>query len=102
MKTFTITKAKTGTEKIIGLIGKEKPYALLLETRFGIHTFGVKFPIDVVILDNNHVIKAMFEHMQPNRVFFWHPIYKLVMELPDETISKEKIKQGDKIKLVIK
>src|SRR5436305_919642 len=102
MKTFTVTKAKTGADKIIGLIGKKKPYALMLETRFGIHTFGVKFPIDVVILNNNHIVMAMFQHMKPNRIFFWNPKDKLVLELPERTITKEKIKQGNQLKLVLK
>lgn len=102
MKTVQVRKATTGREKIIGLIGKQSPYPLLIETRCGIHTFGVTFPIDVLIVDNNYVVMAIYHHMKPNRIFFWNPKYKLVIELPDQTIRNEKIKLGDPLELVIK
>ena|SRR6185437_15028085 len=101
MVPLTVYKTRTNREKIIGLIGKNNPYALLLQTRFGIHTFGVKFPIDVVILNNKHVVTTLYEHMQPNRIFVWNPRYSLVLELPPGTILKEKITTGTKIKLVV-
>lgn len=48
----------------------------------GIHTFGMKFPIDVVVLDDNTTVKRIKRDMKPGRFFFWSPKYKKILELP--------------------
>jgi uncharacterized protein len=89
-----VKEAKNLKEKMQGLIGKEKPQALMLKTRFGIHTFGVKFPIDVLILNNNNSVVSMKKNLKPNRIFLWNPGYKKVIELPSGTIEKKQIKMN--------
>lgn len=89
-----------GLKKIKGLIGLKKIEPLYFQTRFGIHTFGVKFPIDVVILNDNETVVAIKQYFKPNRIFLWNPKYKNVLELPTKTVDKEKIKVGEKIELV--
>lgn len=95
-----VTHAKTLQEKSIGLIGKSKPYPLLFKTRFGIHTFGMRFPLDILILDKNATVKVARQSLKQNRLFFWNPLYDTVIELPSGTILKKKIHVGDKIKLL--
>lgn len=86
-------------KKIIGLIGQEKIEPLYFQTRWGIHTFGVRKPIDVVILnDKNYVVKIK-QNLKPNRIFLWNPSYKNVLELPHGAIEKEKIKVREKINI---
>jgi len=98
MITLKAKELKSWREKISGLIGKEKPENILIRTRFGIHTFFLKFPIDVVVLDSqNKVTQA--KTIKPNRSFIWNPIYDKVLELPEGTIGREKIKIGEKIKI---
>lgn len=75
-------------EKTVGLIGKRKPYPLLIQTRFGIHTFGLRFPIDVLVLDKQSRIVNLKESLNPNRIFVWHPKHNTVIELPKGTINK--------------
>lgn len=70
-----------------GLLGSQ-PQATLFYTRFGIHTFGMNYPIDVVILDNKAIVQKIKENLQPNRFFFWNPLYKTVLELPEDTVKK--------------
>ena len=79
-------------KKIQGLIGEDKPYALMIETRFGIHTFGLKFPIDVLILNNENKVVSIRKNLKPNKIFLWNPMYKKIIELPRGTIEKEQIK----------
>lgn len=88
-------------EKIQGLIGKEKAYCLMIETRFGIHTFGLKFPIDVLILNDKNIVVSIKERLRPNKIFMWNPIYKKVIELPSGTIEKKQIKVHDPIDISI-
>ncbi len=100
MVTLRVKEARNLKEKIVGLIGR-KPYALLLKTRFGIHTFGLKFPIDVLILNNENKIVSMRKCLKPNKIFLWNPIYDKVLELPQGTIDKKKIKIKSAARLLL-
>ena len=87
-----VIEAKNLREKIQGLIGKKKPQSLMLKTRFGIHTFGLKFPIDVLILNNENKVASIKKNLKPNRIFLWNPMHDKVLELPSGTIQKYAIK----------
>jgi uncharacterized protein len=89
---ISVKEAASLIKKIQGLIGKDKPEALLIKTHFGIHTFGVKFPIDVLILDNENKIVSIRENLKPNRIFLWNPKYEKVLELPQGIIKKKRIR----------
>lgn len=95
-----VKKAQSIWEKTKGLIGENKPYAIFFETRFGIHTFGMHFPIDVIILDNKNQVILAKEHILPNKLVFWNPRYKKVIELPEGFIKKKKIQKGTRLLLV--
>lgn len=97
--TIAVKEAKNIKEKVIGLIRKEEPYALMLKTHFGIHTFGVKFPIDVLILNNNGKVVRIKKSLKPNHVFLWKPIYCNVLELPEGYIDNNRIKLNDQMSL---
>lgn len=90
-----VLTAKTFNEKASGLSGAEKPSALFFKTRWGIHTFGMKFPIDCVVSDDAFKVRALTENLKPNRFFFWNPYYKNVLELPAGIISGTGTKIGD-------
>jgi uncharacterized protein len=98
---LSIKKAKTLEERMRGLIGKEEPQTLMIETHFGIHTFGLKFSIDVIILNNKNKVVSIKKNLKPNRIFFWNPIYKNVIELPEGTIEKNAIRINDAVNLKI-
>ncbi len=97
MITLSVTRAKTLSQKTFGLIGKRKPYPFLLRTRYGIHTFGLFFPIDVLILDKNNMVVSMKKKLFPFSFFFYNPIFDTVVELPIGIIDSKKIKLGDRI-----
>ena len=100
MITLHVRHAKSLMSQTIGLIGAKQAYALLLRTRFGIHTFGLRFPIDVVILDTTYHIVALKKNLKPNRIFVWSPIWSLVIELPAGSIAKKRLHIGDHVKLI--
>lgn len=83
-----VIEAKAWKEKVFGLLLYKNPQGMLLHTRFGIHTFGMRYPIDVLVLDNEGRVVKMKENLLPNRIFLWNPRYATVMELPSMTISK--------------
>lgn len=93
-------KELKGIRKAVGLIGKKKAEAVLIRTRFGIHTFGLKFPIDVLVLDKNCKIVKLKENLLPNRIFLWNPKFDSVLELPRGTIRKIGLQIGRKLDIV--
>jgi uncharacterized protein len=97
MITLKVKTLRTPDEQIIGLIGADPICPVSLTTRFGIHTFGVRTPIDILILDSHNVVVRLKKHLAPNRVFFWSPLYFRVIELPGGTITKKGIQMGSKI-----
>lgn len=100
MITLTVKRLRSLRTKSIGVIGKKHIEPVHFTTRWGIHTFGVLHPIDVLILDNdNHVVK-LTQNLKPNRIFYWHPRYKHVIELPSGEIAKKGIAMGDAITLL--
>lgn len=92
-----VKRLETLKEKTVGLIGREKIASVIFETRFGIHTFFLRVPIDVLILDSQKRVIVLKESLFPNRIFLWNPRYKIVLELPEGTIKKYNIKKRTKI-----
>lgn len=82
-------------DKTIGLLSKKNYSSLLFKTCFGIHTFFLKQPIDILILDNQWKVVKIKKNLQPNRFFFWNPKYCIVVELPINLIKNTSI--GDQI-----
>lgn len=101
MHTLKVKEAKGILQQSIGLIGAVKPYSLLLETRFGIHTFGVRFPLDILILDDTLRVVRMKKSLLPNRFYFWPPRWSIVLELPQQTIDQKHIHMGDRLQLLL-
>ena len=98
VKIFNLTKNKliasnakepsSPLAEAVGLIGARKASAFILKTRFGIHTVGLLFPIDVLILDKGNKVVRLEENLKPFRFFIWKPHYNTVIELPNVGIEK--------------
>ncbi len=85
------------SEKLIGLIGEKNIYPVYFETYGAIHTFGMRSVIDVVILDKNNKVVKIKKELKPNKLFFWNPKYKRVLELPTGTM---KLHPQESVKLI--
>jgi len=99
MHRVKVKRSNNFWQSTIGLIGAKNPYALCLFTRFGIHTFGVSFPLDIIIVDDTYHVMRMKKSLLPNRFYFWPPIWSIVLELPEGTIDQKHIAIGDRISL---
>jgi uncharacterized protein len=102
MVELTVTKLRGFIDKSIGLLNKDKAFLLLLKTRFGIHTFAMKFPIDVLVIDKDDRVVKLVKNLKPNKIFVWPLRFDTVIELPAGEIEKKKIKIGEKVKIIIK
>ncbi len=90
--------AESLRQRLFGLLDKNNPWSLLFKTRFGIHTFGMGHPIDVIILGKNNQA-VILKSVNPNNIIIYNPKFNLVLELPHGTILKSKTKIGDTIKI---
>jgi uncharacterized protein len=88
-------EAMTFSEKARGLLGTHAPTPTFFRTRWGIHTFGMRYAIDVVICDRNFRVQKVVAHLKPNRFLFWNPLYPYVFELPKESARMHHITPGN-------
>ena len=71
-----IRVAESGASRIIGLLGERNLApgdGLLIVPSQGVHTMGMLFPIDVLVLDNDWNVIAMHNQMKPflvTRIYF--------------------------------
>ncbi len=95
-----IIEAESFIDQSLGILKYKIPTAMLINTRFGIHTFFMQYPIDVLVLDQTHQVIKIKENMQPNSFLFWNPKNSIVIELPAKTIANTKTRLYDAITLV--
>jgi uncharacterized membrane protein (UPF0127 family) len=95
-----VTILKSLKDKSLGLLNSKKAHPISFKTRFGIHTFGMKFPIDVLILNKEGVVIKLRGALKPNRIFIWPPRFDTVIELPSGEISRKGIAVGHAIRLI--
>lgn len=90
-----ITEVTSPLEKSIGLIGKKNiKSGITFKTRFGIHTFFMREPIDVLLLDQNRNIVQLKENLAPWRIFYWGLQQFIVVELPRRSIKRRNLAAG--------
>jgi uncharacterized membrane protein (UPF0127 family) len=78
-----------------GLINSKTPETVVFYTRFGIHTFGMKYPIDVIVTGKKLKVSSIKENLRPNRVFLWNPKNSLVIELENGTVKRSQTEIND-------
>ncbi len=95
--------ARTFWPRLMGLIGRRTLCAnagLFLERCGAIHTFGVRFPIDVVFLDRNNRVLRMVEQLSPCRVIGAGGRATSTLELPAGALTRTPVEVGDLLELI--
>ena len=90
-------------KQTVGLLGRSQLPAdsgLWLEPCNSIHTWGMKFAIDVVFLDASGTVLRTVPNMRPWRVCW--PVWKarIIVEIPAGTIDRRNISPGNRYKIV--
>lgn len=91
----TSAKRRTGLLKHAGL---EPGDGLWIVPSEGVHTFGMKFPIDLVFLSKRRVVRKLRSAVPRRRIaldLFAHS----VLELPAGTIVQSRTETGDQLEL---
>ena len=84
-------------DRVLGLLNPSNSRSLLFKTRFGIHTFFLKEPIDIIVLDNKYKAAKIKKNLKPFRLFFWNLRFQLVIELPKNVLIQTKTHVGDEL-----
>ncbi|MEW6661237.1 MAG: DUF192 domain-containing protein [Bacillota bacterium] len=90
--------------RLIGLVGKSALHrgeGLILAPCNSIHSFFMRFKLDVLFLDRSQRVVFMIKGMPPNRI---GPVIKnsqWVVELPEGIIASTGTKVGDEIGIFI-
>jgi uncharacterized membrane protein (UPF0127 family) len=93
-----IRVAETGLTRIVGLLGERELLpgdGLLIVPSQSIHTWGMQFPIDIAVLDNEWKVIAIRPALCPFRItrLFWKAA--AVLELPSGRLDSTSTCVGD-------
>ena len=97
----TCTVARNPLTRMRGLLGRRglaQGEGLLLEPAGSIHTFFMRFPIDVVFLDRALVVLGIHDTIDPWRTASQRGA-KIVLELPAGESSRRGLVVGDQLTL---
>lgn len=97
-----LSVADTVLATLVGLLGKRNlgpGEGLWLVPCQSIHTMWMRFPIDVIFLDNGKTVIYMIEKMKPFRISKHVSRARSVIELPACTIASTQTRLGDQIEI---
>jgi uncharacterized membrane protein (UPF0127 family) len=93
--------ANTVLKRVVGLLNRgrlDKGEGLLLDRCYGIHTFGMRFPIDVLFLDKDLCVIRVVKALPPYRTcVVKKSIY--VLEVPVGALDASRTGEGDQIQI---
>ena len=95
-----VRKADSFLTRLLGLVKRRKlgpEEALWLVPNKGVHTVGMKFPIDVIFLDRNNKVVDTVPAMVPYRATKIHLTAYSALELPNGAIRKSLTESGDRL-----
>lgn len=98
-----IQVADTFFTRLVGLLGRRRLDAdtgLWINPSSGIHTFAMRFPIDVVALDRQLRVHALWPNLRPWRLSGVSLKIHSVVELPAGTIAAHAIRLGDELEVL--
>jgi uncharacterized membrane protein (UPF0127 family) len=92
--------ADSSLRRMVGLLGTshlEPQSGLLIFPTQGVHTFGMKYPIDIVFLDRERRVLGVRAAVKPWRLspIFWRA--QCVVELPAGVIEATRTEVGDQL-----
>ena len=89
--------------RLRGLLGHPEPRqgeGLLIEPSNGIHTVGMRYPIDVLFVDRDGIVLRCERALPPLRFLPWVRGGRRVLELPAGTIDSTATTEGDPLTII--
>ena len=95
--------AETSFTRLVGLLGRkglESDTGLWIRPSSGVHTFGMRFPIDVIALDRKLRVRAIWTKLRPWRISGVSWRIHSVIELPIGSIERGEVQPGDQLEVM--
>jgi uncharacterized protein len=115
MRAFNVTQQRTLANmlmvadsffrSLIGLMGRpglDVGHGLWLVPCQSVHTFWMRFPIDVIFLDEHRKVIHLVENLRPFRISRHLSKARSVIELPVSSIKTTGTQLGDEIRIAEK
>jgi hypothetical protein len=98
--------ARTHWSRFRGLMATDasrfrRGQGLWISPSHGVHTFAMRFPIDVIYLDQERIVIHMEEELKPWRLAAVRVLAASVLELPTGTIRESKTELGDRVDIFL-
>lgn len=87
-------------ERLKGLLGKRglrEGEGLLIDPCPAVHTYGMRFPIDVALLDERGRVLSLHPELAPGRRTGWSRGGRYALELPPGTLARTATAVGDQL-----
>ncbi len=97
-----VTLASRRVERAVGLLGRnhlEQGEALWIAPCHGVHTWFMRFSIDVIVMDAGGLVVDVVSTLKPWRMRLPKPGAYSVLELPAGTLVTAPVKVGDRIQI---
>jgi uncharacterized membrane protein (UPF0127 family) len=97
-----IAVADSFATRFLGLMGREgldAGHGMWIKPSSGVHTMWMRFTIDVVALDRNRKVCALWPRLKPWRISPVSTKIASVVELPPGSIQKMGIEVGDQLEV---
>lgn len=94
--------ADTTLTRFVGLMGRGSlapGHGLLIRPSNGVHTFWMRFSIDVLLLDREHRVLSAYRSLRPFRMTAINWRSSSALELPSGTIAATNTQLGDQLQL---
>jgi hypothetical protein len=82
---------------LLGRTGLGTGEGLLIAPSRGVHMFGMRFPLDVLLLDQQRRVAASYPALAPGKATGMHRGIRYALELPVGTIDSTGTSEGDSL-----
>lgn len=96
--------ARSFYARLIGLLGRralDPDGGLWLVPSNSVHTIGMRFPIDVILLSRNSTVVEVHESVRSFSIVWPNFRAQSVLELPAETIARTATEPGDVLRIEV-
>lgn len=98
-----VVRADTFLSRLVGLLGRPslaRDEGLWIEPCDSVHTFFMRFPIDVAFVDRKGTVIRCIDGLRPWRATRIHAQARACVELAAGTLAEAGVKEGTRLALV--
>lgn len=98
----SVVVADTSLRRAVGLLGcahLQRDEGIWIKPSSGVHTIGMRFPIDVIGLDKELRVVRLWPSLKPYRITAIVPSVRTVLELAAGRIIQSGLRLGDQLRI---